>query len=758
MPEQMFIRTLNMSLTGSTVILAVLLLRLLFKKAPRIFSYCLWGAVLFRLLCPVSFTAGFSPFSILNAPAASCGRLEYIPQDILRMQARLQPELAMQPAKKDFLTNTPSDNATAANRAENTSRQTSAAKETNTLSRMLYILQTPKAVKTAAFIWICTMTVLLLYSLTNFIRLKQLLKGAVWEKENIYQSQHIAVPFVIGIFRPRIYLPAHLRPDEKEYVLLHEQIHIRRKDHAIRLLSYLALCLHWFNPLVWAAFFLSGRDMEMSCDEAVIRRMGNTIKKKYSTSLLSIAAGTTEASISSGLATFGKGATKSRIKHILHYKKPASFLMKSATLLCGAAILFLLADPDTDAASLPAVSTQTQAAKNSQAPSNTLQRESNSQAPSNTLQQEPDSSSFYEIYVRSVNEKKRQISSFLALSGFPLADAKKLTLAENCRFFINHSMNGTDYQEEPFSLFASLIRLGGKSLNKTCFVQIEGKKVVQVYLESAWEHYGISPKRYLPDSGIYDTLLQSEGEAAFSKTYSLATSQTMDIAECEGEEAIEVYKEKGKNASNGIVLFKSKDGNILFSQDANTSRAGWNNIYLGSTGSQPFILNVNIEDRWDTGEFSYQVFRLDQEGTPVLYASSMFGFHLAEGSNLAYDDGMFRKWVQPLESYLKQSRLILSSQDGKLRTKQVSEAGKYNYQTLSLKKRAIEISTLENSLVRFHNCWYSKQSLKKETLEWILWYNSLSEPERLSVSSIPPQLIEAKNLVEATTQDAGAEK
>ncbi|MDE7311021.1 MAG: M56 family metallopeptidase [Eubacterium sp.] len=766
MPEQMFIRTLNMSLTGSAVILAVLLLRLLLKKAPRIFSYCLWGAVLFRLLCPVSFTAAFSPFSILNAPAASDGRLQYIPQDILRMQPDRQAFFTDAPSGKTAGNSTAKDSSLQRN--GKTAKNSIANAKTSTASRLLRILQSQKTAKAAAFVWICGTAVLLLYNLINSIKLKQRLKGAVWQKENIYLTQHIPTPFVIGIFLPKIYLPAQLRPDETAYVLLHEQIHIKRKDHITRLLSCLALCVHWFNPLVWAAFFLSGRDMEMSCDEAVLRRMGSTVKKKYSSSLLSIAAGANAAGLNGGLLTFGKGDTKSRIKHILHYKKPASILMKSAALVCVAAVIILLANPDTGAKNTPsAAPAQIQAAQNDVVLTNASQKDSASLALSNASQKDPESqalsdtslkginsASFTEIYVRSINQKKRLISSYLAPPDSPLADGKKLAFAQNCRFFINHSMDGEDYRETSFPLFASLIKLGGKYLNKACFVQIKAKKVAQIYLESAWEHYGISPMRYTPVSDLYDTLLQSEGEDAFHKNYSLASSQTMDIAECEGDETIEVYTENGKNAGSGIVLFQSSDGKLLFSQDANTSRAGWANIYLGSMDNQPFILNVSIEDRWNFGAFSYQVFRLDQEGTPILSAGSQFEFHLAEGSSLVYDDDMFGRWIKPLKTYLEQSRLVLSSQDGVLRTEQISEADKYNYEALNLEERAIEISTNENSLVRFGNCWYGKQSLKKETVDWLLWYNSLSDTGRLAVSFTPPELVEAKDLVEAATQDA----
>lgn len=828
MAEQLLARILNMNLTASAVILAVLVLRLLLKKAPRIFSYCLWAVVLFRLLCPVSFTAAFSPFSVIKAPAV-LGRNSSIDTDTTKNRTI--------DANTDDRTDINKHRNTDANRNKDTNTDTNTGTNKNGILQYLSIdtllriqpdtlfggkaagrqpgqnpaenpggipsnqaepatvgaARTAMAAKAAALIWLFGFAVFLFFSLLHFYLFKRRLKPAVWERGNIYLINEVPAPFVIGIFRPRIYLPAHLRHDEKEYVLLHEQIHIKRKDPAIRLLGFFALCLHWFNPLVWAAFFLSADDMEMSCDEAVIRQMGAAVKKPYASSLLSIAAGTPANAINGGVLSFCRGDTKKRIQHILHYQKSASVLTAGAALVCTAAGIVLLADPaPADARHTQALSNAAQQTAGSQTPSNAIQEakdsqtlpnpaqeHKNNQTPSNPAQEHKDSQTLsnpvqenspgsshpeniennsddtlYKISVRSINEKKRLIKSFIAYDPFPFSDEQPLALADDCRFFINHSMNSMDYQEASFSLFASLVRLGGKDLDKTCYVQIEGKKAVRLYMESAYTHNGISPWRSAPYSDWYDSLIQSEGEEAFYKNYTLASSQTADLADCEGEETVEAYVENGKHASSGIVLYKKSDGSVLFSQDANTSRAGWISIYTGSIGGQPFILNVYIEDRWDNGEFSYQVFRLDESGAPVVSASSLFDFRLAEGSNLVYDDGMFREWIKPLETYLKHSRLVLSSQDGVLRTEQVSEADQYNGRTLSLKERAAQISRNDSSLICYHDCWYSKRFLKEETVEWLLWYNSLPEQEQLAVSSVAPELVEAKDLVGGSSEDA----
>lgn len=163
------------------------------------------------------------------------------------------------------------------------------------------------------------------------------------DRDNIFIASDISTPFVCGILAPKIYLPLALRDEEKQYISLHEQIHIKCGDHILRSISFFALCLHWFNPLVWIAFFTSGKDMEMSCDEAVIRKVGSVVKKEYSASLLSLASGR---KIVTGIPlAFGEGETGSRIKNILKYKKPAKIAAAAMAAVCILAVIALAANP-----------------------------------------------------------------------------------------------------------------------------------------------------------------------------------------------------------------------------------------------------------------------------------------------------------------------------------------------------------------------------------------------------------------------------
>lgn len=324
MTERIFEVILNMSLTAGIVILAVMLVRLALKRAPKIFSYCLWAVVGFRLLCPISFTSSYSLLGILNMSPAAGGAGGYFASEALRFgDARTQPA-----AEPGIGNGDPQEKEQETGRQEKAETGLTMLTHTGTSGVQDWLRNTGKR------IWIAGMAFLAVYSAVKMARLRRKLRGAVHERDNIYVMPGMEASFVYGLVRPRIYLPDTLEAQERKYILMHEQIHIRRGDHIVKCIAFLALCLHWFNPLVWAAFFLCGKDMEMSCDEAVIRRFGNSVKRNYSASLLNMAAGRR---MTNGIPlAFGGGDTGGRIRNVLRYKKPA------IAVLCGAVALTLL--------------------------------------------------------------------------------------------------------------------------------------------------------------------------------------------------------------------------------------------------------------------------------------------------------------------------------------------------------------------------------------------------------------------------------
>lgn len=316
--ETLIPRILNMTMTGSLVIGIVLLCRLLLCRAPRILSYSLWSVVLFRLLCPFSFSAGASLLSLFHVPATESSTIEYIPTDI-----------ASAPYPRvDFLVDIASD-------AVNSSLpQGWEQVETQPLANVFCI---------AAWIWLAVAAGLAVCSLMSLLRLRRSLSRAAHLKENIYITDRLGTAIVIGLLRPRIYLPASLSCQEQEHVLLHESHHIRRLDPWFRLLAFAALCIHWFNPLVWLAFFLSERDMEMSCDEAVVQNMDRQQRCDYSQSLLRLAAGRRLHPVSP--LSFCEGNPSGRIRNILRWRRPSALSYRACLCVCLLLCVSLAADP-----------------------------------------------------------------------------------------------------------------------------------------------------------------------------------------------------------------------------------------------------------------------------------------------------------------------------------------------------------------------------------------------------------------------------
>lgn len=303
----MFSEILRMSFTASFAIAFVLLVRLFLKKVPKIFSYALWSVVLFRLICPFSFV---SARSLLPANVAP------LPQNIAhRKMPQMNTDLSL-------LSN-----------AVNSNLPT--VPGSMPLTELLLWV--------GSLLWLLGIAVLLTYSIITLIRLQKRLQGATLCENNIFISPQITTAFIIGFFRPKIYLPGNLDNTERDYILLHEQTHIKRYDHVFKFFSFFALCLHWFNPLVWLAFFFSGKDMEMCCDEAVIGRLGKDVKKEYASLLLTLATG--KRILGGAPLAFGEGDTKDRIKNVLNYKKPTFWVGTVAFITVICVVMGLMTNP-----------------------------------------------------------------------------------------------------------------------------------------------------------------------------------------------------------------------------------------------------------------------------------------------------------------------------------------------------------------------------------------------------------------------------
>lgn len=294
-----FERVLNMSLTGSIVIAVVLLARLLLRRAPKIYSYMLWAVVLFRLLCPISLSAGLSVLKPL--PVTTTQGLSTVTYRPVESVIPASGELGQEAARPEP--------------AETVKAETGL-----------------QAMTLAAAVWLTVGGALAGCSLVQYIVLRRKLREAAPYRGEVYLSDSIATPFVMGVIAPKIYLPSDTPIAERRFIIAHERHHLHRGDPLWKLLGYLALCVHWFNPLVWLAFFLGGKDMEMSCDEAVLNRLGEDIRADYSQALLRLA---THKRLIAGMPlAFGEGETKGRVRNMARWRRPKVWVSGICAVLC----------------------------------------------------------------------------------------------------------------------------------------------------------------------------------------------------------------------------------------------------------------------------------------------------------------------------------------------------------------------------------------------------------------------------------------
>ena len=335
--ENLFRTVLTMSAGATVVIAAVLLLRLVLKKAPKVCSYALWAVVLLRLLCPVFPETSLSLVPRADSVAAIIADRTAVAEATDRTVKQAPGEMVV------------ADTATAEQAQSSGRTQISVQNQQQEKSTLAAdVADRPTGLRLSGWeiggiVWLTGIWIVAFYGVWSLFRLKSRLVGAVDMGNGVYQADHIDTPFVIGFIKPKIYLPSCIQEDQAAYIILHERHHIHRLDHVMKLLFFGALCLHWFNPLVWLAFILMGHDMEMSCDEAVMAQMNRDVRGDYAASLLQLS--TRRRKIVPTPLAFGEGDPKGRIKNVLNYRKPYFWVAAAAVVVCVIAAVCLLTDP-----------------------------------------------------------------------------------------------------------------------------------------------------------------------------------------------------------------------------------------------------------------------------------------------------------------------------------------------------------------------------------------------------------------------------
>ena len=305
-----FTQVLNLSISASFLVLAVALLRLVLRRAPKAFRCALWALVAFRLLCPVSFE---SELSLIPSR-------EVIPQEYLTME----PNRSEAPARLEIVTNP--------------RYESQVTVDTDTTVDRVQSLDVLGTV-----IWLTGMGAMGLYALYSFLSLRLRVRLAGWVRKNVYECDELDSPFILGILRPRIYPPSGLDEITKSHVLAHEKAHLKRLDHLWKPLGFALLTVHWFNPVMWLAYILLCRDIELACDERVIRKLDKGAVRAYTEAL--VRCSVSHRMIAACPLAFGEVGVRSRIRSMLRYKKPGFWILLTAVVAGIALAVCFLTDP-----------------------------------------------------------------------------------------------------------------------------------------------------------------------------------------------------------------------------------------------------------------------------------------------------------------------------------------------------------------------------------------------------------------------------
>lgn len=380
MLKNIFVYLLHNSIAVCVVILTVFAVRLFLRRAPKKYSYILWSIVGIYLLCPIRLSSPISIYSLINNVSDTFLEHHSLPLNAKNFADKIEKSFTdisgvkeiiengntttvkNNTKEKEYTTNSEDtvnkngfadknktyneknqktkdsnkskfDNVSSTNKNQKTKQNQNNTAGTENISQSL-------TVTTTAYIWFCGCIVLLVRNMFLIWRTKQTVLMAIRRKDNIYESECISTPFVIGIVRPKIYIPFNLSEQEREYILKHEQYHIRRKDQIIKICAYILCVIYWFQPLIWFAYFVMIRDMEMSCDEYVLKNSKSDIRAAYSTSLLKLATKTGD--FNAGLPAFGESDIRKRVKNIMKFnakKKWVSVVAAIAVVIVGVSCL-----------------------------------------------------------------------------------------------------------------------------------------------------------------------------------------------------------------------------------------------------------------------------------------------------------------------------------------------------------------------------------------------------------------------------------
>ncbi len=531
---EVFLKILNMSISASWLVLVVLVLRVLLKKAPKWISVLLWGIVGIRLICPFSIE---SELSLI--PSGETISDNILTEQSFRVQTGIVP---VDNRVNDYIVNRYYEGVTV---------------PVNTGHDVMSVL---------SVLWAVGILGLVIYTGVSYWRLHRQLETAVLLRDGIYQSENVSSPFVFGVIRPKIYISFQMEGQELGYVLAHEQAHIKRRDHWWKPLGFALLVLHWFNPLMWLAYALLCRDIEQACDERVIEKLEDGQRADYSQTLLSCSANRKR--IAACPLAFGEAGVKERVKSVLNYRKPAFWIVAVAVAACGIVAVCFLTNPEMEEESKQSVAEVVNPNEEESAqPSDEIANQGEeSVQPSDevinqgeeSIQPSVEQDEVVEASESSEEEQEQVIPTLLMEFGGADLDHD----GTNEKFRIDEVIQGQVYQldvvkEDGSIIWSEEAATPHVGWNSVFLCELDGEAYLLRY----------NPTMYQGEAAYYYELFWVEnGEPKTVESNSLTFSTNPNwLPDAEKREEMMAFEERiNELLSNSVVLLSTEDGGLEY--------------------------------------------------------------------------------------------------------------------------------------------------------------------------------------------------
>lgn len=609
-----FLRLLNMSITASWLILAVLCIRLLFRKMPKWVTCLLWGVVAIRLIFPFSIESEFS-LQPSGEPIKTSTMVEgevvpYVPSidsNLEIVENTVNPILA----------------------------DTFAYQESESV--------TPLQVLTGIVgsVWLCGMVVLLIFAAVSMIRLRLCVREAVIYKENIYICDVVKSPFILGIVKPRIYLSSALSEDEMNYIVAHEMAHLRRKDHLWKPFGYMLLCVYWFNPLCWIAYIMLCKDIELACDEKVIKDMSFGDKKEYSRVLLSCA--TQRRWVFVCPLAFGEVGVKERVKSVLNYKKSVFGITILAVIICIIVAICFLTNPQKEyriRITIPAGSTEEIVYQEDFFYSDAEISPTGNKITISLGEGMGDT----EVVLKPIEVKEENAyEPTYITTGMPV----KMDVEKNAWFKIGVNMQNPT--TEDIDVYVNVRNVEIRIAENEPIEENSSESVGEVS-EQITEEINVE-KRDITHDGVADYIVTSMTYDSAYMDANIALANKIEQQVMYDTVCVKVYE--GSNTSDTY-----SEEQLLWSREFSRVHAGNGQLSVVRVDDKDYILTSNLWEGQGFATWEYEVFSLKETGDKEVIDKQTVGFELQEDTFA--DEECYAEFNHLLMNYINDGILIVA--------------------------------------------------------------------------------------------------